>query len=105
VASGTAIRTSGPRWKFRTTFTARTGNAGSVVVVAALPVALDGRQERRLEMCDRARRGLAVHELGLASGAERAEAPVGTLQADGDDASVLVAMLDRRILGHVDGPH
>src|SRR5439155_10609184 len=102
------MRTSCPRWKLRTTFTARGGRGAagtSVVVVPAVPVALDRWQERRLEVRDGAGRGLAVDELGFASLAGGAEAAFAAPQADGDDVAVLVAMLDGGVLGHVHGPH
>src|SRR3989449_72719 len=100
------MRTSCPRWKLRRTFTAA-GPRGrtSVVVVPAVPVALDRRQERRFEVRDRAGRGLAVDELRLASLAGGAEAAFAALQTNRDDVAVVVAMLDGGVLGHVQRPH
>src|SRR5437016_13471424 len=100
------MRTSCPRWKLRRTFTAA-GPRGrtSVVVVPAVPVALDRWQERRFEVRDRAGRGLAVHEIGLASLAGGAEAALAALQTNRDDVAVVVAMLDGGVLGHVHRPH
>src|SRR2546422_3892804 len=100
------MRTSCPRWKLRRTFTAA-GPRGrtSVVVVPAVPVALDRWQERRFEVRDRAGRGLAVDELRLASLAGGAEAALAALQTNRDDVAVVVAMLDGGVLGHVQRPH
>src|SRR5256712_2973305 len=100
------MRTSCPRWKLRRTFTAA-GPRGrtSVVVVPAVPVALDRWQERRFEVRDRAGRGLAVDELGLVSLAGGAEAALAALQTNRDDVAVVVAMLDGGVLGHVQRPH
>src|SRR2546428_4225838 len=100
------MRTSCPRWKLRRTFTAA-GPRGrtSVVVVPAVPVALDRWQERRFEVRDRAGRGLAVDELRPASFAGGAEAAFAALQTNRDDVAVVVAMLDGGVLGHVQRPH
>ena len=54
---------------------------------------------------DAAGNGLAVHEDRLAPRTSGADAILPPLEPHGDDVSVTVPVLNRRVLGNVDRPH
>src|SRR2546428_12107646 len=81
------------------------GVRGLLILVVGVPVALDGRQERRLVVWRPTGRWLAVDELGLTADARRAQPSRQALQAHGDNFAVAVLVLDRGVLGDVDRPH
>ena len=76
-----------------------------MLIVTGIPVTFDGWEKRRLMVCDRARGWFAIHEHGIATTTNSPQITIPAPQANGDDLTVAVAMLDRGILGHVNRPH